>query len=319
MTSATAAVWDNYWQAGHQACCLNGESGEYDQTLKALWMREFGDLKNGAKLLDLGTGNGGVLRFAQHYAEHHNCFLNLVGIDAARCVALPETTQTTVDFRPFTAMESLPFEANTFDMVTGQFAVEYSDVERSLLETLRVLRPQGKGVFMIHAEEGQAVQQSRVELTEIQQLKAVGVFAAAIRALKNTDRVEKRRRLHPVLVQKAETATERLQTRLQQAAENWQSKQSADVIRNTLGLVEDTFTKRLHFPLGVLLHKVTEIENQLTYHEKRLRLSVDAAKTRQDCQNLLNQLDRAQNPTLNPVSIRDQQIAWQISFSKNDE
>jgi SAM-dependent methyltransferase len=47
-------------------------------------------------------------------------------------------------------MEKLPFASSTFDMVVSQWGLEYSNLETSVAELLRVLVPGGRVQFLIH-------------------------------------------------------------------------------------------------------------------------------------------------------------------------
>ena len=55
-----------------------------------------------------------------------------------------------IRFHPGTSAERLPFESASVDAVSGQYALEYTDVPRVLAEVSRVLAPGGRAQFVTH-------------------------------------------------------------------------------------------------------------------------------------------------------------------------
>jgi SAM-dependent methyltransferase len=104
-------------------------------------------LPRGARVLDLATGDGRVLR----WLGAANKGLKLFGIDAAPTLP-PPPAGTKV--KAGVAMEKLPFPAARFDAVTSQFGFEYGDVERTAAEVARVLKPGGTVGLIVHRGDG---------------------------------------------------------------------------------------------------------------------------------------------------------------------
>ena len=107
------------------------------------------ELKPGARVLDLGAGFGGTARhLAGQYGCHVVC-LNLSEVENQRSRKMNEQAGladriTVVDG----SFQSLPFEANTFDVVWSQDAILHSDDRAQVLrEANRVLRSGGQFVF----------------------------------------------------------------------------------------------------------------------------------------------------------------------------
>jgi SAM-dependent methyltransferase len=96
----------------------------------------------GQRILDLGTGTGLLARhFASHGARVAGIDPAEAQIDMARAAARRESVD--VDFR-VAAAEALPFDADTFDLVTACQCWWYFDTERVLPEVLRVLDSGGR-------------------------------------------------------------------------------------------------------------------------------------------------------------------------------
>jgi SAM-dependent methyltransferase len=93
----------------------------------------------GIAVLDVGCGTGGFSRLAAaRGADVH-------GVDAAHeHVAEARRRLPSGDFR-VAFMEDLPWERDTFDVVTGFNALQYAlDIDLALAEALRVARPGGQ-------------------------------------------------------------------------------------------------------------------------------------------------------------------------------
>lgn len=96
----------------------------------------------GLKFLELGFGNGCLSRF----------FLRR-GIDVYSNEISKKYTiflmNTNPDTKPVrSCAEILPYKANSFDLVTTFLALHHFNLDLSLSEIYRVLKPGGKGVFM---------------------------------------------------------------------------------------------------------------------------------------------------------------------------
>lgn len=143
-------VWDGYWRKG-AAGCLPDADPRFGRALEALW-REFAQgLPRGARLLDLATGSGAVLRAIAADGTK----LDLTGVDSAR--TLPPAPGG-IRLKANVAMEHLPFGGARFDALTSQFGIEYGDIERIAGEAARVLKPGAALRFVVHRAEGPIVQ-----------------------------------------------------------------------------------------------------------------------------------------------------------------
>lgn len=122
----------------------------------------------GARLLDLGTGNGVVVTQAVTVSRTKDAAFEIHGVDLAEIEPASFARSAAgllreVRFHPETAMEALPFPDAHFDAVCGQFSLEYSDTERSVPEVLRVLRPDGRFRFLLHADDAVLKERSRMQ------------------------------------------------------------------------------------------------------------------------------------------------------------
>jgi SAM-dependent methyltransferase len=149
--------WTAYWRSGRGASCFEGCDTEL--RLTQVW-NEFVDmLADGARLLDLATGNGTVVRSCAARARARNVRLHIDAVDASeidppRHVADAEQLFRDVRFRGTTRLEALPFPDAAFDAVVSQFGFEYASEEQAAAEAVRVLAPGGRLRFIMHARDG---------------------------------------------------------------------------------------------------------------------------------------------------------------------
>jgi len=173
-------AWDQYWRDGRLASC-GGEGGaNYQSAIAEGWRRFFGSMANGARVLDICTGNGAVARLAGEVASARNL---RVTIDAADAAELHPTGlgagADMIRFSPRTPAEHLPFHTASFDVVVGQYAIEYTELDRTLAELHRVSHPRARLRFVTHAAGSVVVQEAQRQLADAERLVQTGVFEAA--------------------------------------------------------------------------------------------------------------------------------------------
>lgn len=145
-----AAAWSDFWahNAGADSGgCLPQRWAAIEDAQRMVWHGFIADLPQGARVLDLATGDGRVLGWMRAQRDD----LELIGVDLAPTLpAPPQGTQT----RGGIAMEDLPFAADEFAAVVSQFGFEYGDIPRTAAEIARVLAPGGKIGLMVHRGDG---------------------------------------------------------------------------------------------------------------------------------------------------------------------
>ncbi len=142
-------AWDGYWGKGARGCLPDADP-RFGRALEQLWRDFATGLPRGAKLLDLATGSGAVVRTIAAGGAR----LDLTGVDSAG--TLPPAPAG-IRLKAGVAMEKLPFGDRRFDALTSQFGIEYGDVARIAGEAARVLRPGGAVRFVVHRAEGPIV------------------------------------------------------------------------------------------------------------------------------------------------------------------
>lgn len=163
--------WEAYYRGGAIATCPMGPGTTYTLELRDLWLAFFAALVDGARVLDVGTGNGAITLLAKEAATATGRHLEIHGADLAaidppRHVPNGATLFAGITFHAGVPCERLGFADGSFDAVSGQYALEYTDTPRALAEVHRVLLPGGRALFVLHHEQSVLIRNARESLAQ---------------------------------------------------------------------------------------------------------------------------------------------------------
>lgn len=165
-----AVVWSQYWSRGAEHSCAGSYQGEYGEAIARYWRAGFEKLPAQGRVLDIGTGNGPLPRLLLSLAQRSD--LQCDAIDLAT-VAPPWLKELSAEqsqrirFHSNCRAEQLPFASQSFDLVVSQWGLEYSELEKSLPEVLRVLKPGGSVQLLLHHADALPVQLAVHELDHL--------------------------------------------------------------------------------------------------------------------------------------------------------
>jgi len=159
-------AWSLYWQSSNQESCIANGSDEDQAILGDFWRDFVSSLENRITVLDLATGNGSVptnlLKF--------NKSLQITAVDRANIdpnkYIEKNLLLTNVQFIPNIDITNLPFNDAMFEAITSQFGLEYSRLNLSTTELVRVLKPKGQFMFIMHHEDSEVVVPARIKVKE---------------------------------------------------------------------------------------------------------------------------------------------------------
>ncbi len=151
----STAHWEAYYRGGGLVTCPTGPDANYTLEAREVWLEFFGALPDGARIVDIGTGNGPIPLIAKDVASSSARHFEIHGVDLAqiapvRDVPGGERLFGGIQFHPGTSAERLPFEAESVDAVSGQYVLEYCELPRTLSEVARVLKQGGCAQFITH-------------------------------------------------------------------------------------------------------------------------------------------------------------------------
>lgn len=184
-TTLPLAAWDSFWKYDRLSS-FNAMPGapNYAAPVADGWRTFFGSLDDGARVLDLATGNGAIAVIAVECGLAAGKTFTVSGADLADVCPtnfvtrnLAELAQVT--FFPKTACERLPLANGCIDAAVSQYGIEYSDLTRSIPEAVRVLAPGGRLRFAIHAAEGVVARDTVSSIADADFLVALGIIGLA--------------------------------------------------------------------------------------------------------------------------------------------
>lgn len=163
--------WEMFYRNGAIATGPSQNLGNYDLEILQAWQDFFETCPAGARILDIATGNGAIAIIASETSrklskdfEVHAC--DFAQIDPMRHVPNAEERLAGISFHPGVAVENLPFEDAYFDAVSGQYALEYTNIPVSLEQLHRVMVPGGTAQFIIHHKNSALIRNSIISLDE---------------------------------------------------------------------------------------------------------------------------------------------------------
>ena len=136
-------------------------------------------------MLDVCSGNGAIALLAARFAMESGRTFSITATDAA-CIDQDSAGrnhprwQGLIDRVTFVSecpVEHLEFEHQSFDLVTSQFGLEYSDVTRASFTLQRVLKPGGRLVMLTHDPDSEIFVHLAALEAEYQQLEELGLFS----------------------------------------------------------------------------------------------------------------------------------------------
>ncbi|MGH8130490.1 MAG: class I SAM-dependent methyltransferase [Steroidobacteraceae bacterium] len=307
--------WENYYRGGALVSCPLEPGSGYTQELRDIWVRFFSGLPAGSRILDIGTGNGAIALIALQTAaaagrsyEIHGT--DLAQIDPVRDVRDGARLFANVQFHPQVATEQLPFEASSFDAVSGQYALEYTAVDQSLREIHRVLKPDGRAQFVLHHADSivahkahQTLQQSTMVLEETK----------VLRKLRRHLEAERR---SPTAARKTWADVTEALGKLDQAAGQSDNPLMLNV---TIDAVRKLLAARQHMSPASLNREIDRFEGNVRASVRRLQDLIRCGQTEIGMQGIA-QLARAQGFMLLEMAAQfhaaDNLVGWRLHLGK---
>ena len=200
MSRIGADQWSSFWRKGTVTTFTGRFQTSYDETINAFWEPVFEMLPGALRIIDLGTGNGGIALSALRYGDAHGRQFDVVGVDYADIRPLDDVTDQTarealerIEFHPRTSIENTALASASFDLAISQFALEYAEASTAAREVFRLLKPGGRVAAMVHRSDSAIVEQARDGLAQLEVCRASDLHQPIEALLRRLQRVEKRK------------------------------------------------------------------------------------------------------------------------------
>ncbi len=181
MVTKETRGWDNYWKRGALHSCISAADKDKQQEINDFWGGIYAQFPDEIASLDIGTGNGLLPSLAVTYANEQAYSWEIHGVDLANIDPVADVPEAKdlldqINFQGRIAAEDLPFAAGYFDLVTAQYAIEYSDMARSIPEIARVLKKGGVFCAILHSHNSLVVAQNNENAQEADYLLESDIF-----------------------------------------------------------------------------------------------------------------------------------------------
>lgn len=288
-TSASAGPWSRYWASGVLHSCPGAFAGNYDDEIRDHWLAFFGGLPNGARVLDIGTGNGAVAFLARDAAHTLGREFHIEGIDAALIIpseaaARHGLTVGHIVFRGGTACEQTGYPDRSFHAVSSQYAIEYSRVGDTLNELARILKPGGRAGFIMHHSDSRAVETTRAEIGIFDYLREEAPLIAVCRRLLAglAESGDEEQLLDRLTNREAQQQHREIASLLQSVTAYARSQPQAAFVEGIAVQVSRTLQRTPTTGPAAALDSLTVLEEEMAAHRERLQANLRAAQSGPD-------------------------------------
>jgi ubiquinone/menaquinone biosynthesis C-methylase UbiE len=169
MSKLTSEEWSSLWTRDTVTTLSSMFPNNYDLTVADFWQEVVAGDHD--RVIDLACGNGALAWLANDFLNKTRNRTTVTGIDAAdidpfKTLQKDRKDFPMVEFISNTPIEKLPFEDSSVDVAISQYGLEYSDLQRSIPELSRILKPSAKMGFIVHSEQSSIVKGSTRYLEE---------------------------------------------------------------------------------------------------------------------------------------------------------
>lgn len=305
-------VWRRYWSTGRLAACLDRQAPNYRGPIHREWYEFFSALRSRSVVLDVATGNGAIAAIAAAVSRDQQRDFTINGIDSAdidppRFAGHLLGDLSGVSFHPKTYAERLPFDSASIDAVCGQYALEYTDVDRSIPELLRVLRSSGSFRFVVHSRQGVVWEATCRQLKQARIIESRSGLFETLRQLIDAERAGK------TSAKQSRPRKAKFQALARRIASDARTGGDPELVNNVLATVAEIYEYRRQTGLEETMHQLDLAERDLADHAARLQALSDAAMDQREVENLASMMEAAGGTRLETrivLDSREVQVGW---------
>lgn len=172
--------WSNYWANRDGAQGEHALVGvESDPQIAAFWKHALSAFDKESRVLDLACGAGSVVRRAYDIG-----FSDLTGADISEA-ALSELSNAIPSVKTIAcSADKVPFDDESFDLITSQYGFEYAGAEQVAPEIARLVSKGGQFIALVHINPGGIYEECAGKAAQMERLIQSGFFNAAKRVFR---------------------------------------------------------------------------------------------------------------------------------------
>lgn len=287
-----AGPWSDYWRSGSRDACSLGATGVQAAVMSEDWKAYFAAIEGKALVLDVGTGNGTLAELAAEAFVESGHSAEILGIDAAHIhpdEALGKDLPGTIslELKGEVGAEDIPAEAGSFTHIVAQYALEYSNIRKSIPEIFRVLQSGGETRFLIHSHDSKVIENASEDLSALAELlDDMALIRRARRVFKARDLRQKPSTKASV----ADAKMEEVLTKLQARVSEGNVSEHHDYFLRTM---TDLFGRRLGTSPAQYLEFLDQLSAEMSSYRLRLSQMQEAAKDEAGLKSLTSHMEAA--------------------------
>ena len=172
--------WSVFWRQGHSTTFGDYFKQGYDGAVASWWQAHVDDFSDDVTVLEVGCGNCSLLPgLVKSGSRGRYVGVDLAAVEVSEVAKKGlESSDIDVVLHGETPAEDIPEDDASVDVVASVFGIEYSDLDQSLGEAQRILKPGGKLVTLLHHDESVVTSMSRRALAEYDEQDLEAVIAA---------------------------------------------------------------------------------------------------------------------------------------------
>jgi ubiquinone/menaquinone biosynthesis C-methylase UbiE len=255
--------WKAYWQTGLTTSCLSESKDDYPLAIKSFWIEQVLPLlKDKTQLLDLCSGGAGIPKLLIHslHSKQTQLFCTSTDYTDIKHKYL-NINNSSITFKANCNCETLPFENNYFDCITSSFGIEYSNLDKTLEQIDRVMKPTGIFSAVVHTENSEIVLNSR------QQIKQADFIIKKIRFFDLFKNTYLTKRSAKAFQKKADL---KFKQALQEVKLQIILSQNSYVYKKLLEVSEIIFNYSLHHSISSVINLINTQERALIQNQNRM-------------------------------------------------
>lgn len=164
---SSSHAWSNYWSKGFLTTFAD-EGASYSGKVKIFWQEVFSSLVSRTKLVDLGAGNGALLKIAEAICSENEIQIDMVAVDSANIIESDfYKLHPDIKLLSNTLIEKTEIDSHSVDVCISHFGFEYAPRNAAVNELQRVLKPGGSFYAILHHAESRISLQSKSIIEQI--------------------------------------------------------------------------------------------------------------------------------------------------------
>ena len=183
MKKLTPDQWKGLWHRPLMTSINELKDKTYDGEIREFWRSQLEAIQadEPLQIVDLACGNGGLAWLLNDLLNSKTVHANITGVDFAninpfKALKKNKDRYPGITFIGNTPLESMPFENSTFDVAVSQWGVEYSELEKTIPEIIRILKPQSTFIGICHHRDSDIVKSSQLALDGYYALQGDGAI-----------------------------------------------------------------------------------------------------------------------------------------------